>query len=98
MPFIIPCLQKYLKSKNTFLEEKAVVLCNIKPDFEVLEVGFGPGTGLKTAAQYVGKSKSFIHVGIYHQLKITIVQSIVLLLALNVSLCPIIWYVHIIRI
>ena len=44
--------------RNTFLEEKAAVLCDIKPGYDVLEVGFGPGIGMKKAAEYLEKGKS----------------------------------------
>ena len=42
-----------MKSKNGFLERKAVQLCCIQPDDEVLEVGFGPGIGIKEALKHV---------------------------------------------
>ena len=45
--------------KNTILETEAVKLCGIQPDHEVLEVGFGPGVGLKAAHDVVkGLSKN----------------------------------------
>ena len=41
------------KKRNRFLEINAVRLCNIQPHHQVLEVGFGPGVGLKEAAKCV---------------------------------------------
>ena len=45
--------QKQLLRHNQPLEENAAKLCGIKPDDKVLEVGFGPGLGLKAAYQYI---------------------------------------------
>ena len=38
---------------NSFLETNAVKLSNIKPDHNVLEIGFGPGVGLEAAYNVV---------------------------------------------
>ena len=39
--------------KNSYLEVAAVELCEIRPNHRVLEVGFGPGVGLKAALDKV---------------------------------------------
>ncbi|XP_005096304.1 uncharacterized methyltransferase YdaC [Aplysia californica] len=39
--------------KNSFLEKNAVILCDMKPDHNVLEIGFGPGVGLESAYNVV---------------------------------------------
>ena len=41
--------QKCLIRINAFHEKLACELCDIQPDHKVLEVGFGPGLGLKEA-------------------------------------------------
>jgi 16S rRNA A1518/A1519 N6-dimethyltransferase RsmA/KsgA/DIM1 with predicted DNA glycosylase/AP lyase activity len=46
-------LQKYLVKTNRLVEHAAVRLCNIQPDDNVLEVGFGPGVGLNEAFKMV---------------------------------------------
>ncbi|XP_029652156.1 uncharacterized methyltransferase YdaC-like [Octopus sinensis] len=49
----------FLIRRNRRLEKAAVEHCNIKPDYNVLEVGFGPGLGLEAAYQKIkgGKGK-----------------------------------------
>lgn len=42
---------KMFESKNRFLEVNAVKLCELKPDHQVLELGFGPGLGLEAAVK-----------------------------------------------
>uniref|UniRef100_A0A0B7BMQ8 Methyltransferase type 11 domain-containing protein n=1 Tax=Arion vulgaris TaxID=1028688 RepID=A0A0B7BMQ8_9EUPU len=46
---------------NSYMELNAVRLSNIKPDHNVLEIGFGPGVGLEAAYNIVknGKGKVF---------------------------------------
>ena len=46
-------IQNFLVKVNHSLEKLACELCEIKPDHMVLEVGFGPGLGLKEAADKV---------------------------------------------
>ncbi|ELU01232.1 hypothetical protein CAPTEDRAFT_204823 [Capitella teleta] len=50
-----------MRLSNRHLEQKAVDLCDIQPDHDVLEVGFGGGEGLKYAAKQVrgGSGKIF---------------------------------------
>ncbi|XP_074644394.1 methyltransferase GfsG-like [Tubulanus polymorphus] len=47
----------YVKKKliewNSHLEENAVKLCRLEPHQNVLEVGFGPGIGIKKALEYL---------------------------------------------
>lgn len=46
---------------NSFLETNAVKLCNIKPDHNVLEIGFGPGVGLEAAYNIVKGGSGKVH-------------------------------------
>ena len=46
---IILYFQKFFEGKNRFLEINAVKLCELKPNHQVLELGFGPGLGLEAA-------------------------------------------------
>ncbi|XP_071498648.1 phosphoethanolamine N-methyltransferase 2-like [Diadema antillarum] len=54
-------VKRFMLPKNAYLEEEAAALCNIKPDHHVLELGFGPGIGLKKAAEYVEKGVGKVH-------------------------------------
>ncbi|XP_078663747.1 putative methyltransferase YdaC [Branchiostoma floridae x Branchiostoma belcheri] len=47
-------VQRFLEKRNDGLERHAAKLLNIKPHQNVLEVGFGPGLGLKHALNYIG--------------------------------------------
>ncbi|XP_060082405.1 uncharacterized methyltransferase YdaC-like [Ylistrum balloti] len=41
-------IKKYgLEKKNRVIELEAVRLCDVQPDYKVLEVGFGPGIGIE---------------------------------------------------
>ncbi|XP_058266882.1 uncharacterized protein zgc:194242 isoform X2 [Hemibagrus wyckioides] len=44
-------VSKFLMRYNQILEENAVKLCEIQPDETVLELGHGPGLGLREAVQ-----------------------------------------------
>lgn len=44
---------------HSCLEQNAAALCNIQEDHTVLEIGFGPGFGLKAAAKYIRDGKVF---------------------------------------
>ncbi|XP_078586878.1 putative methyltransferase YdaC isoform X2 [Branchiostoma floridae x Branchiostoma japonicum] len=47
-------VKRFLEKRNDGLERQAAKLLNIKPHHNVLEVGFGPGLGLKHALNYMG--------------------------------------------
>ncbi|XP_054775227.2 demethylmenaquinone methyltransferase-like [Lytechinus pictus] len=59
--FVGSFILRLLKRRNRFLEEKAVEHAEIQPNHHVLEVGFGPGLGLKKAAQCVKKDEGMVH-------------------------------------
>ncbi|XP_007892364.1 demethylmenaquinone methyltransferase [Callorhinchus milii] len=42
--------KQFFERNNAWLEEAAVGLCRIQPQSQVLELGFGPGLGLRAAA------------------------------------------------
>jgi len=52
---------KSMMKMNSYLESNAVKMCKLKPDDHVLEIGFGPGVGLKCAYDVVkgGEGKVF---------------------------------------
>ncbi|KAH9498125.1 hypothetical protein Btru_008322 [Bulinus truncatus] len=52
---------QYLIKRNRFLEENAVRLCNIQPDHQVLEIGFGPGIGLEAAYNVIKNGKGKLY-------------------------------------
>ncbi|XP_060593988.1 uncharacterized methyltransferase YdaC-like [Ruditapes philippinarum] len=54
-------LTKYLVKRNRLVEHAAVRLCNIQPDDNVLEVGFGPGVGLNEAFRMVKDGSGIVH-------------------------------------
>ena len=45
--------KKVFLGSNVPVVLAAVKLCDIQPDHNVLEIGFGPGVGLQEAAKYV---------------------------------------------
>lgn len=53
-------IAKFLEKNNAILEKKAVDLAEIQPDYLVLEVGFGPGLGLRYAADFVANGSGKI--------------------------------------
>ncbi|XP_045211814.2 uncharacterized methyltransferase YdaC-like [Mercenaria mercenaria] len=54
-------VSKFFVKKNSIIETAAVHLCNIEPDYQVLEVGFGPGIGFKEAFNKVSKGPGTVH-------------------------------------
>ncbi|XP_045211812.2 uncharacterized protein LOC123563200 [Mercenaria mercenaria] len=54
-------VSKFFVKKNRILEAAAAHLCNINPDHQVLEVGFGPGLGLKEVFNKVSKGSGTVH-------------------------------------
>jgi len=58
-----------LKKKNAHLETSAVKLLNIQKDDKVLEIGFGPGVGLKEAIKYIASDNGKVY-GLDHSLPI----------------------------
>ncbi|XP_021363558.1 uncharacterized protein LOC110456860 isoform X2 [Mizuhopecten yessoensis] len=51
--FIGRHVKKLLEKNNAVLEMEAVRLCDIQPDHQVLEVGFGPGIGIQAACHLI---------------------------------------------
>ncbi|XP_014782918.1 demethylmenaquinone methyltransferase [Octopus bimaculoides] len=54
-------VKHFLLRINGKVEIAAVEHCNIKPDYYVLEVGFGPGLGLEAAYQKIKGGKGKLH-------------------------------------
>ncbi|XP_045211813.2 uncharacterized protein LOC123563201 [Mercenaria mercenaria] len=54
-------VSKFFVKKNRIFEAAAAHLCNIEPEHQVLEVGFGPGLGLKEAFKNVSKGSGAVH-------------------------------------
>ncbi|KAJ8319806.1 hypothetical protein KUTeg_001393 [Tegillarca granosa] len=54
-------VQRIFKGRNSKLEIKLAELTQIEPDHNVLEVGFGPGIGLKEAYKYIKDGKGKIY-------------------------------------
>lgn len=54
-------INKFLTHQNAFLEKCAVKLANISPDHTVLELGFGPGVGLRCAYWRVAEGRGKIY-------------------------------------
>ena len=56
-------LQRLIKNKNAYLEHNAVRRCHLESHHHILEVGFGPGIGLKAACEIIkdGTLTSSIH-------------------------------------
>ncbi|XP_071508522.1 uncharacterized methyltransferase YdaC-like [Diadema antillarum] len=52
---------KLLTGRNATLETSTADICKIGPNYHVLEVGFGPGVGLKRAAQSIEKGVGKVH-------------------------------------
>ncbi|XP_033485360.2 putative methyltransferase YdaC [Epinephelus lanceolatus] len=53
-------VSRLLVARNRVLEENAVQLCRIQPDDTVLELGHGPGLGLKSAAKLLTDPKGHL--------------------------------------
>ncbi|XP_069107489.1 demethylmenaquinone methyltransferase-like isoform X5 [Argopecten irradians] len=54
-------VKKNFEKKNGFIELEAVRLCDIQPNHQVLEVGFGPGIGVQAAYNIVKGGEGTIH-------------------------------------
>ncbi|XP_038079320.1 demethylmenaquinone methyltransferase-like [Patiria miniata] len=52
-------IKRVFKRKNVYLELNAVRLCHLEPQHHVLEIGFGPGVGLKAAAETIVGGKVY---------------------------------------
>lgn len=52
---------RMFKKKNTFLEQNAVKLCDLAPNMNVLEVGFGPGIGLEEACKRIQAGSGVVY-------------------------------------
>ncbi|XP_060593989.1 uncharacterized methyltransferase YdaC-like [Ruditapes philippinarum] len=52
---------KHLAKRNRLVEHAAVRLCNIQPNDNILEVGFGPGVGLNEAFKMVKDGSGIVH-------------------------------------
>lgn len=53
-------ISRWLAAKNAVLEENAVRLCRIQPGDTVLELGYGPGMGLQSAAKLLTEPKGHL--------------------------------------
>ncbi|XP_022112166.1 uncharacterized protein LOC110991207 isoform X2 [Acanthaster planci] len=57
--FVARMVIKVFKQQNAYMERNAVRLCRLEPHHHVLEVGFGPGVGLKAAAEAIVDGKVY---------------------------------------
>lgn len=52
---------RFMLKNNSFLERNAVNFCKIKPDHNVLEIGFGAGVGLESAYNILKDGKGVLY-------------------------------------
>ncbi|XP_033628998.1 demethylmenaquinone methyltransferase-like [Asterias rubens] len=52
-------VKRLIKNKNAYLEHNAVRRCHLESHHHILEVGFGPGIGLKAACEIIKDGKVY---------------------------------------
>ncbi|XP_069101050.1 uncharacterized methyltransferase YdaC-like isoform X2 [Argopecten irradians] len=77
IPDLSSRIKIFLVKKCAMLEREAARLCDIQPDYQVLEVGFGPGLGIEAASKYIKDGEGKVYGVDFSEEMVTIATKLV---------------------